>query len=142
MATKENMHPNSLANLKPLTKGTVLNPEGGRSHDPVRKELKRLTNKLIIEAIDLIMTDNLEALKRLAEDKKTPVFQVAICNSLYQAVKKGDWNTFKSITESALGKTPDIMLLASLNDAVPDDPEARRELIMANMKKLQALNGR
>ena len=108
---KKKMTEAQLRNLKPAKKGEIRNPEGGRTHNPIR----RLTIEVLREIIELALTGNIEALKEMAENPKTPVIQVGVAFSLMNAVKKGDWDTQEKIISRILGKLPDQLNVVSQN---------------------------
>lgn len=104
---KRKMNPESLKNLKKIKKGTILNPEGGRAHDPAKKLLKRFTNSYLKEVIELAVMGNLAGLKAVAEDPDTPAIQVGVCTAMISAINKGDWGLLESIIVRIVGKVPD-----------------------------------
>lgn len=99
--------PNSLKNLKPIKKGQIMNPEGARSHDPIKKELRRFTHKYLKETIELAVMGNLEGLQKVVKDPSSPAIQVGIAKALHKAIQNGDWGTLESIVQRVVGKIPD-----------------------------------
>lgn len=97
-------NPNSLKNLRPVKKGEVRNPDGGRAHDPAKKALKYLSNEMLKEVIDVAVKGDLEKLAALAQSRTLPVLQVAVAKCMYDAVARGDWSTVERIVERCVGK--------------------------------------
>lgn len=99
--------PNSLKNLKPIKKGQIMNPEGARSHDPVKKEIKKFTSKYMTEIIELAVMGNLEGLAKVVKDPNAPAIQVGVAKALHKAISNGDWGTLNDIVARIIGKVPD-----------------------------------
>lgn len=116
MANKKKVghrHPNSLAQLKPIKKGEVLNPNGARAHDPLKKELKKFTQKYMRDTIEIALTGNILGLQEIVKNPDSPAFQVGLAKSLYNAINQGDWGTLESIVQRVVGKIPDRIHLGS-----------------------------
>ena len=106
-------HPNQLAALRPIKKGQVLNPNGARAHDPVKRAMRRFTNEYMKEIIELAVLGNLDGLQKIVKDKDAPAIQVGVARALFNAIKNGDWSTLNSIVERLIGKVPDRIDLSS-----------------------------
>ena len=100
-------HPNSLKHLKPVKKGEVRNPNGARAHDPVSKEMRRLTAEYLREVIEAATLGNLAELKRIAEDPDTPAIQVGVAKVLFNGIRDGNWDIVEKLLARAIGKVPD-----------------------------------
>jgi hypothetical protein len=103
------------ANLKPIKKGEVRNPEGSRSHNPAVKALKKLTLETYREVIELVLTGNLASLKALAENPDTPAIQVGVATAFMKAITAGDYNVIEQIASRIVGKIPDEINVNSKN---------------------------
>jgi hypothetical protein len=99
--------PNSLKNLKPIKKGQIMNPEGARSHNPIKKELKKFTNSYLVSVIELAVMGNLQGLAAVVKNPDSPAIQVGIAKALHKAIENGDWGTLESIVQRVVGKIPD-----------------------------------
>lgn len=120
-----------LKNLKPAKKGEIRNPEGGRTHNPLTKALKKLTIETYREVIELALTSNIKALKEIAEHPKTPAVQVGVAFALIGAVKKGDWEVLEKIASRIVGKIPDQLNVVSQNHvavAIVDEAKMKESL--------------
>lgn len=100
-------HPNTLANLKPIQPGQVLNPAGAGAQDPVTRELKKFTSQYLSEMIELAVLGDLSELKKVAEDPKTPAIQVGIAKVLHKGISEGNWNVIEQLLARTIGKVPD-----------------------------------
>jgi hypothetical protein len=98
---------NSLANLRPIKKGEVRNPNGARTHNPITKALQKLTIETYREVIELVLTGNVDALRDMVKDPKTPAIQVGIATSFMNAIKRGDYGIIERIAERIIGKIPE-----------------------------------
>lgn len=103
------------ANLRPIKKGEIRNPEGGRSHNPLKRALANLTNKEYCDAIKLALSGNLKELQAIAQDPDTPALKIGIITCLIEAINKKDWSVFNSITERLVGKPPEEINLNTRN---------------------------
>lgn len=99
--------PNSIKNLRPISKGEIRNPQGGRAHDPIKKELKKFTSQYLTEIIEMAVMGNLAGLKTIVENPNSPAIQVGVAKALFNAISSGDWGTLESIVSRVVGKTPD-----------------------------------
>jgi hypothetical protein len=99
-----NRNPSPATRIK---KGERRNPLGGKLHNPAIRALKNLTIATYREVIELALTSNIEALKRVAENPNTPAVQVGVATALIKAIAKGDWNIVNAIAERIVGKIPD-----------------------------------
>ena len=102
MKTKKR-NPNLAPPWKPGQSG---NPEGGRKHNPEKKRIKKVTNELLQDLVDLALSGNVSELKRIIADPTSPALKVGIATALFTAIKKGDWKTLESIVERIVGKVP------------------------------------
>lgn len=107
MSRKVKSHPNSLANLKKIQKGQVLNPEGGRSHDKEKRILKSLTVKHLKELIDMAVMGNEMDLDEVIENPYSSIVQKTMAKALKDAVKSGNWFAMENIINRIVGKVPD-----------------------------------
>jgi hypothetical protein len=105
--TGRGLHPNSKKNLKPIEKGEVRNPLGGRAHDPHLKVLRSFTNEYMKEILELAVMNNIEGLKAIITNQDSPAIQVGIARALVEAIRHGDWTTLEKIVERLIGKVPD-----------------------------------
>lgn len=115
--TKVTPSKKQLANLKPIKKGQVLNPNGGRAHNPALKALKKLTIESYREIIDLVATGNLDALRAMVKDKNTSALQVGIATAFMKAINSGDYNVIERIAERIIGKIPEHLNLSGQVDS-------------------------
>jgi len=103
---KRNVSPNSLKHLVPIKKGQILNPKGAGAHDPILKQMRRLSAELLKDVIDMAVSGNIQNLKEIVGDPNSSVLQVGVAKSLYDAAAKGDWSIFERIIERITGKVP------------------------------------
>lgn len=107
--------PKSLANLRPIKKGEVRNPNGGRAHNPLRQALRQLTNKEYCQAIELALTRDIKALEVIMKDPGTSAMQLGIISCLHDAIVKKNWAVLNSIAERLVGRPPDEIKITSNN---------------------------
>lgn len=90
-------------------KGNKANPLGGNAHNPALKALRKLTVESYREIIELVLTGNLAAIKKIAEDPNSTGLQVGISVAFLKAIKNGDYNVIERIAERIVGKIPDVV---------------------------------
>lgn len=90
-------------------KGQSGNPLGGKLHAPEIRKLSKLTIETYREVIELVLTGDLEALKAMINNPKTPALQVGLATSMLKAIKNGDPNVFERFAERIVGKIPDVI---------------------------------
>jgi hypothetical protein len=108
--------PKQLANLKPIKKGEVRNPLGGKTQNPALRALRKLTIKEYSEVIELALTSNVAALKDIIKHPETSAIQVGVAMALIKAINAGDWTIIEAIAARIVGKLPDRLEVTSNND--------------------------
>lgn len=98
------VNPKSLKNLRPIKKGQVLNPKGGQAHDPHLKLIKMLTQKELAEIGNLVIKNNLDALKAIAKDKNATVIKVMLAAVAVKVIEKGDMHALDILLNRLVGK--------------------------------------
>ena len=83
--------------------GQVLNPEGGRAHDPEKRALKKLTQEVFKDIVELALTSNITALQAIAKNPETPSVKVGVTTALVKAIQRGDWKTLEGIVARLIG---------------------------------------
>ncbi len=116
---KRGKNPNSMKNLKPIKKGSVLNPIGANAHDPIKKAIKKFTNQYLIEVINMAVMGNLKGLQDVVKNPDSPAIQVGVAKCLFTAISKGDWDTLESIIVRIIGKVPDKIEHSGSVDTAP-----------------------
>lgn len=76
-----------LANLRPIKKGEVRNPLGGKAHNPEKKKLKKLTEAQVVEIGTLVVAKNASALREIVADAIGSKERSANPNSKHSALK-------------------------------------------------------
>jgi hypothetical protein len=90
-------------------KGQSGNQAGARAHNPAIKALQKLTVESYREIIELILSNNVAAVKTIAEDPNTTALQVGIAVAFLKAIKNGDYTVIERIAERIVGKIPDVV---------------------------------
>jgi len=92
-----------------IKKGQVLNPLGGRAHNPVMKALKNIGREQFSEIIMVALKGDVAALEEFAENKRLSVIQMGVVQALKNAALRGDWPIFKDIVEQLIGSKPKVV---------------------------------
>lgn len=115
------MHPNSLKAIE-ATKwkpGEVPNPTG-INQDPRLKKIKKLTTEEVVEVGSFILSNNIVALQKIADDAITnpdsehSALKVWIARVVVAGAKKGDAKALESVLDRLIGKVAQKMDLSGL----------------------------
>lgn len=92
-----------------IKKGEVRNPKGigGVHHNPMIKALRKVTLESYRQIIELVLTSDVAAIKKIAENPKSTGLQVGIAVAFLKAIKNGDYTIIERIAERIVGKIPD-----------------------------------
>lgn len=118
-------------------KGKSGNPDGGRTHNPAVRALKKLTLETYREVIELVLTGNLSDLKRMAEHPSTPAIQVGVATAFMKAIKNGDYAVIERIAERIVGKIPDELKVSSSNVNANLNATIDKEKLKAALEQLE-----
>lgn len=107
---KRKQSPAQLANLRPIKKGQVLNPEGARAHNPDMVRLKRLTNAEVAEIGTLIVLGNEQALSDIILDSEIDpkcqhsALKVWMARIALNGIRRGDGHALDKFLDRVVGK--------------------------------------
>jgi hypothetical protein len=96
-------------------KGKSGNPQGGKLHDPAKRILRTLTIETYREVIELVLTNNVQAIKEMVADPNVSALQVGIATAFLKAIANGDYTVIERIAERIVGKIPDELHVKSDN---------------------------
>lgn len=103
MAKKERMSKKSLANLRPIKKGQVLNPLGAGAHNPEKKKLARLTTEELVEVGTVVVCGSEEDLKAIRRDGTKSVLQHWIAAIAQKAIKDSSVSILDQLMNRLIG---------------------------------------
>ena len=86
-----------------IQKGQVLNPLGGKAHDPVKKALRALSGKEILEAGLLVIQNGLPELKELMASGTLPAIQHALVKQVVDAIENGSTDKLEFLMDRLIG---------------------------------------
>lgn len=98
------LSPNSLANLVKVKKGQVLNPEGGRSHDPQIRAIKRLTQQELAEVGALVVKGSIAELQKISKDPNASALKCMIAAVAHRTITRGDPTALDKLLDRLVGK--------------------------------------
>ncbi len=87
-----------------FAKGAVSNPRGGAALSPMTRAIRKVTIDHIEEVADIILDNNLEKLKALANDPTTTVLKVWLAKAAAEGIRKGDLHSLEAILNRVLGR--------------------------------------
>jgi len=117
-----------------IQKGQVLNPHGGRLHNPLYKALKKMSQAELSAILNTVMSCNLEELQKMASDKDAPIPVVWLAKTVEQGIKKGDVDAFDKLMNRLVGPVKHSVALS--NDG--DDPFRIEDKSAAELKTMLA----
>lgn len=105
-----------LANLKPIKKGEVRNPNGARTHNPLLRAFKNLHQDSFREVLHEVLESDDKKLDALcAPTDGNPSLRRLIAKAMQNAISHGEYGLVERITERLFGKVPDQLNLKSDN---------------------------
>lgn len=116
-------NPNSKKNLKPVSKGEVRNPKGAKAHKGLKQSLKRLTTEELKNLIELVITQPVSELQKIAQDPTNSALKVGIASAMVKMINKGDFVTLESMLQRVVGKVKDEVDLN--HNGIPQAPPAQ-----------------
>lgn len=93
-----------LKNLKPIRKGEVRNPEGGRAQNRILDNLKTLTKEELGKIGSAIIKGRVDEVRALLDDPKTPALQAGVAKVILNVVDKGDTVALNCLLDRLIGK--------------------------------------
>ncbi len=94
-----------LKNLKPIKKGEIRNPLGGRAHNPVMKAFKSLTEAEMMEIGTLVLKGSLTELKAIKNNQEnTSVLKAMLAGVAIRTIEKGDPTALDVLLNRLIGK--------------------------------------
>lgn len=118
-----------LANLKNIKKGQVLNPEGGRAHNPELRAIKRMTAVEVAEMGSLVLKNDIDSLKKIAKEPGASVLKVMIAAVAVKVIEKGDAHALDILLNRLVGKVKENIEISSITTTVQLTPEEREKQI-------------
>lgn len=96
-----------------IKKGQVLNPLGGKAHNPTVRALKRLTNAQIAEIGAELITGTGEEFKAIAEDPNATMLQRWFAKVMINGVTRGDHKALDVVLNRIAGKVQERVMHAN-----------------------------
>ena len=123
---------------RPIQKGQVLNPLGGRAHNPELKLLRRMSNAEIAQIGTLVLDGNVDGLKALVQDKNSSVLRVWMSTVALKAIQKGDAHALSIILDRIAGKPKEFIELSGGTNSKVDVTSLSDADLRARIAKLEA----
>lgn len=103
---KTNVTPKQLANLRPIKKGEVRNPEGGRAVSPLVRALQKFSRKAFTEVLEAVLSGDDKQLKEFMKPTQPALYRLC-ATAMVDAIKGGNYSLVERMTERLIGKIPD-----------------------------------
>lgn len=94
----------SLKNLKKFKKGQSGNPLGGQRHDPIKKELKRLTSKELERVGAIVIKGDRKDLEAIFKNKESTLLELMTASISQRIIYKGDVDAWNLLLDRLIGK--------------------------------------
>lgn len=120
-----------------IQKGQVLNPEGGRTHDPIKKRLRRLTQFELQQLGSMFLDQDEAQIKKIMKDKKDSVLRRTMAGLMLDIMQYRDEKKITLVFDRTAGKVSD-KLIVGVDDETEKDKEWTEEQELAFIKKHNA----
>jgi hypothetical protein len=87
-----------------IQKGMVLNPLGGKAHNPVIRELRKITQDDVALVGQLIIENNTEEMERIVASPDSTVLQAWMASVAKKGIERGDSNALDVLLNRIIGK--------------------------------------
>lgn len=87
-----------------VQKGQVLNPKGAGAHNPLVKEIRKMTKETVAEMLQLILHSDPEA---ITEYKPKTLLEDWVLKGIIVAKRKGDLTPLNALLDRVIGKVKD-----------------------------------
>lgn len=98
-----------------FVKGKSGNPKGRPKATPENKSLRALTAFRFNEIVQKYLHSNIEDLKVIMKDKKTPALDMMLLSAILTAIRAGDLKTLNLILDRIIGKPRDVVDITHYN---------------------------
>lgn len=95
-------------------KGEVHNPLGAGAHNPLHRQVRKLTKQELAEVASVIIKSDLKGLTEIKENanhpaptKRPSVLQVWIASAAIKGINTGNFTTLNQILDRVIGKVKD-----------------------------------
>lgn len=103
------MSPKQLANLKPIKKGQILNPNGGKAHNPLVRAISSYTNNIFAEVLQAVLTADSKTLHAMTlPGPNSNSLRMLVARAMEKAVKDADYSFVERIADRMIGRIPDV----------------------------------
>ena len=87
-----------------IKKGQVLNPNGARSHDPLVKEIRKMTKETVAEMLQVILHSSPDEIDGY---KPKTLLEDWVLKGIIVAKRKGDLTPLNALLDRIIGKVKD-----------------------------------
>jgi hypothetical protein len=92
---------------RPIKKGEVRNPLGGRAHNPELKKLRKLTREELVKVGSLVLKEDIRALEIIQKSRTEPVLKKWFASVALRALTTGESQHFNILLDRVVGKSKD-----------------------------------
>ena len=107
MSDKKTKNPNSLANLKPIKKGQVLNPTGKGGHYSSLHKLMRLSRDQYVDVVNEIIRADYETIKAMNKDPKASIIKRMVVSVALGIIESSSPHDLEIFLNRLIGRIPD-----------------------------------
>ena len=98
----------ALANLRPIKKGEIRNPQGGRAHNPMLRALKQYSSDIFSQVMQEVLTANSDQLKEMMRPgPDSNSLRRLVATAMDKAIQSGNYDFVERIADRLIGKIPD-----------------------------------
>lgn len=85
-------------------KGNNANPRGAGAHNPIVKQVRRLTQDQVAEVGSFILNNNKKAIEEIKENPESSFLKHVIASALLKSADRGELATLNALLDRVIGK--------------------------------------
>lgn len=120
-------------------KGESGNPEGGRLHDPLMRQIRRMTREDIIEVGTLLLEENFAELQRIVSDPNTKALKMMLASVAGRAITNGDAKAMSLLLEQIVGKPKQYVTFGGGVGVVHYTPQQIKEMCQLGLEGIEEI---
>lgn len=128
------------AHLKKIKPGQVLNPLGGKLHDPIKRLYRRLTKEELAEVGSIIIEGNVDRLKEKSKDPNLSILQAWMLSIAIKGINEGDSHRFDTLLNRIVGRPQAYIELTGADGGPIQFGKLSDEELKAEIKRLEKAN--
>lgn len=134
--SKRNITAKQIANLRPIQKGEVRNPNGGKAHNPVMRAFQNKGREDYRDVLKIVLYGTRAELKEFIANPETSNLQVLVALAFEKALEAREFGLVERLADQIFGKqaeTLNVVKLEKLNDGLKEADRSETRKILAEL---------